>query len=151
MKQIINRYAYSLFIISAISFMANMAIASHQAYRYYTDYFPTNMSVYVLSGSLLTAICVSMPLCVFYIKKSRQNWTKDFKVPLLLRNMHYNRLGTDMKKSTYATIVCIPLMVLSLLPLGIYIVILYCVPLLLIYSIIVSYQKWHTWVKESKN
>ena len=146
-----NRYSYSLFVISIISFMMNLAIASCLAYSLYTEYYALNTSVYVLAGSLLTAICVSMPLCVFYIKKSKQKWTKDFKVPLLLRNIHYNSLGTDMKRSTYTTIVCIPLMVLSLLPLGIYIVILYCVPLLLIYSIIVSYQRWHSWVKDSKN
>lgn len=146
-----NRYAYSLFIISIISFLINLAIASYQAYGLYSDLDASNMSVYVITGALLTAICVAMPLCVFYIKKSKQNWTKDFKVPQFLRNIHYNRLETDIKKSTYASLVCYPLMVLSLLPFGVYITIIYCFPLLLVCSIIVSYQKWHDWVKDSKN
>lgn len=145
-----NRFAFSLFVVSVVSFITNMAIAIYQAYvLYFTSLSANNMSVYVLAGALLTAVCVAMPLTVFYIKTSKQNWNRDYIVPSFLRTIHYNRLKNDMQRGTYTSYVCYPLMVLSLLPFGIYFVTLYCVPLLITCSIIVSYQKWRSWVKGS--
>ena len=144
-----NRFAFSLFVVSVVSFITNFAIATIQAYGLFNNYDATDMSVLILAGALLTSVCVAMPLTIFYIKASKQNWSRDYKVPSFLRTLHYNRLKNDMQRGKYTSYVCYPLMVLSLLPFGICIVTLYCVPLLILWSIIVSYQKWQSWVKGS--
>lgn len=144
-----NRYALSLFVLSIVSFIINIVIASYQAYGLFTDLIACNSSVYVLAGSLLTVVCVSTPLCVFYWKKSKELWKSDYIVPLFLKNQ-YDYIKGKVKKRAYVLYICYPLMALSLLPLGIYIVLLYCVPILIICSILIWFNKWRNWAKASK-
>lgn len=145
-----NRYAYSLFILSIASIIVNIVIALYQAYILYAGIEASVCSVIVLAGSLLTVISVSVPLCVFFYKRSKTKWEKDYIVPSLLRKMHYNKISKDLNKGTYVLYICKPLMVLSLLPLGVYMVLLYCVPMLIICSILIWFNKWRNWVKGSK-
>lgn len=153
-KGVSNRYAYSLFVVGVISLIVNITIASCQSYFLYTDLYASNLSVYDLMGSLLTASCVSTPLCVFYLRKSRLKWEKDYLVPSLLKRMLYDKIQSKTNKSVFVLCICYPLMVLSLLPFGIYIVLFYSIPVLstisIIMAVIIYFKKWHHWVKGSK-
>lgn len=149
-NKVINRYAYSLFVVGIISFIVNMVIALCQAYGLYTDLDADNFSVIALAGSLLSASCVSTPLCVFYMRKSKLKWEKDYIVPSLLKRMQYEKIQSNLNKSSYVLYICYPLMILSLLPFGIFIVLLYSIPVILIIAVAISFNKWHQWVKGSK-
>ena len=146
-----NRYAYTLYWISLISLVVNIAIATIQSYALYSSLFASVSSVFVLMGSLLSIVCISTPLCIIYFKRSREPWKYDYIVPSFLKRSQYNTIKSDVYKKSYVYYICYPLMVLSLLPFGIYIVILYVIPLLLICQGIIWFNNWRKWVKESNS
>lgn len=145
-----NRYAYTLYWVCLVFGVVNLLIASVQSYGLYSYLSASVSSVFVLIGALLSMVCVSTPLCVFYSKRSIEPWGNDYIVPSILKRNQYNTIKSDVYKKSYVLYICYPLMVLSLLPLGIYIVFLYCIPILLICSGIIWINKWHHWVKFSK-
>ena len=145
-----NRYSYTLFGVGVISIVMSFLLAIYQSYLLYTSLSASCSSVCLLVGYLLTNVLITTPLCVFYYWKSKEIWSPDYIIPPFIRRMHYNRIKSEINRKIYFIFLCIPLMVLSLLPLGIYIVIFYSVPMILIYSIILGFVKWQYWVKGSK-
>lgn len=149
--RILNRYALSLFVIGIVSYIINFAIASYLAYVLYTNLNANNLSVLVLASSLVTSFCISTPLCVFYLKKSKEKWDYSYIVPSYLKCKHLHSIKREASKKGYIKYVCYPLMILSLLPLGVCIVIIYSIPILFTCSLSIWFIKWKNWVKESKN
>ena len=145
-----NRYAFSLYCVAIGSIVASFAIAMYQSYYLFTDLSASCFSVFILAGSLFTVTFVTTPLCVFYYRKSKEKWKHDYLVPSLLKRTHYDTIQSDAVKKLYISLLCFPLMVFSLLPFGIFIVLFYSVPILLVCTIIIWFNKWHHWVKVSK-
>ena len=149
-KRISNRYALSLFSIGILSVILNLIISLLQTYGNLNNQYASPSSVFVLAGSLLTATLIAVPLCVFYYNKSRLKWEKAYIVPSFLKRTQFDKIKKETGKNTYIVFICYPLMALSLLPLGIYVVFLYSIPAILIISIVIWINKWQHWVKESK-
>lgn len=147
--EVYNRYAYSLFYAGISSIVLNFTIAICQSYMLFTNIAASCSSICILASALVTASFITTPLCMFYFQKSREMMSYDYIVPSLFRKLHYGSINSERKKKFYISFICYPFMVLSLLPFGIYVVLLYCVPMLIICSIIIWFNKWHHWVKES--
>lgn len=148
--EIYNRYAYTIFVVGIVSITVSFFIAICQSYLLYTSLSASCSSVYLLAGSLLTIVFTSSPLCVFYYKKSKEPWNPDYIMPSYIKRIQYDTIEKKFHKKIYYLFICIPLMVLSLLPFGFYIVLFYCVPMILISSAIFWFKKWQLWVKGSK-
>jgi len=145
-----NRYAYTFFILGIISIFVSFIIAMYQSYLLYTSSYVTCSSVFILAGCLFTIVFITTPLCIYYYRKSKEKWRSDYIVPSILKRAHYDLIHSAVKRKWYVSCVCYPLMVLSLLPCGIYLVLLISVPLLFICTGIIWFIKWQNWVKGSK-
>ena len=145
-----NRYAYSLFCLGISSIVICFVIAICQSYMLYTEYTASCSSVLGLIGALISVPFVITPLCLFYYRKTRERWKYDYIVPFFLKNVHLDFMKSDFSKKMYISYICYPTMILSLLPFGFIIVLLIFVPILLVITFIIWFNKWHRWVKESK-
>jgi hypothetical protein len=141
--QLKNRYAYSLFITSMLSIAINIIIASVISYML-DKILEDDWSMIVLIGAEATTIS-SLCLSVFYYMKSKKKWDEYYLVPSVLKNNIFNSIKSDRAKKIFIKLVCYPLMILSLLPCGFYIVLMYSIPLLLV----ISYKRWHNWASAS--
>lgn len=143
-KPITNRYSYSLFILSLLSIAINILIAciiSHMLNKIlYEDW-----SMILLFGSEATATISSLFLSVFYYRHSKLKWDEYYIVPPILKNYFCDNINSDKSKKIFIKCVCYPIMILSLLPCGFYIVFIYSVPLLMV----IIYKRWHNWARES--
>lgn len=146
-KQLENKYAYSLYILCVISFVTNIVISFLQMCSFYNHISAAEISVYVLAGSLLTVIFFDIPLSVFYIKRSKVKWEDNFIVPSFLKKYHYDFIKKEKNRKIYKSFVCYPLMVLTLLPFGIFVFLIYSIPSLLISTSIIYFGRWKNWVK----
>lgn len=142
---VLNRYAYSLFFLSLLSIFINVIIALVLSYKFYEVYLE-NWSIIVLIGTEVTALLTALWLSVFYYRKSKMKWDNDYIVPPFLKNYFYNNMKDDTSKRSFIKWVCYPLMILSLLPCGFYIVFIYSIPLLLL----IIYNRWNNWVSASR-
>ena len=145
-----NRYAYSLFCIGIGSIVICFVIAICQSYMLYTNYTAFCSSVFCLIGALISVTFIITPLCLFYYRKSKERWKYDYIVPSFLEKAHLDFIKSDFKKKIYVSYICYPTMLLSLLPFGFIIVLLVFVPILLICTFIIWYNKWLHWVSVSK-
>lgn len=146
-KRIENKYAYTIFILSVISFLTNIVIAFLQMCAFENKLQAAEISVYVLAGSLLTVVFFDIPLSIYYIKKSRAKWEETFIVPSFLNKLHYDYIRKDNNKKVYKSLVCFPLMALTLLPFGFFVFLIYSIPSLIISTAIIYYGRWKNWVK----
>lgn len=73
-------------------------------------------------------------------------WDKYYFVPSVLKNHFSNSIKNENKQKNFIKWVCYPLMILSLLPCGFYIALIYSIPLLLV----IIYKKWHKWASVSE-
>ncbi len=145
-----NRYAYSLFCLGISSIVICFVIAICQSYMLYTDYSASCSSVFGLIVALTSVPFIITPLCLFYYRKTKERWKYDYIVPSFLEKAHLDFIKSDFKKKIYISYICYPTMILSLLPFGFIIVLLIFVPILLVITFVIWFNKWHRWVKESK-
>ena len=145
-----NRYAYSMYVFGILSFIINFTIASYHAYVQFVNKDLTVFSACLFIGALISMVFISTPLSVFYYKKSRTHWEYDYIVPSYLRKRQFDKIERSVNKRSYVMYICYPLMIISLLPLGVYIVVLYCIPIIFVVTCVIWFNKWQNWVKHSK-
>lgn len=150
-KQIENKYAYTLFILSVISFLAHVVISFLQMSAFYNKILAEETSLYILAGSLLTITVFDIPLSIYYLKKSRVKWEEAFIVPTFLKTYHYDYIKKENNNKLYKSYVCFPLMALTLLPFGFFVFLIYSIPSLIISTAIIYYGRWKNWVKSPNN
>lgn len=142
-----NRYAYSLFVLSLLSIIINIILACIISYMLEEILFDLAIwSIIILVGAEATAIISSLLLSVFYYRKSKIKWEEYYLVPSVLKNYFFHSLKNDKERKCFYKLVCYPLMILSLLPCGIYIALIFSIPLLMV----LFYNKWCNWASASK-
>ena len=142
-----NRLAYKCFLLGLGAIALNYVIALIQSYQIYSTLVASPKSAFALIGSLLTISLVVIPLCVFYLKKSKEPKANNYFIPSVIRKNIYDRISNGASKRLYLTFVIYPLMMGSLLPLSVYIVLLYILPAILLTALVLGIIRWFNWVR----
>lgn len=142
---ILNRYAFSLFIVSVCSIVINAIIAIVISNKL-DDMVSYTWQIIILIGADITAILSSLYLSTFYFRASKMKWDCYYLVPSFLKSDFYNNMLGNKSKRSFIKWVCYPMMIFSLLPFGAFIIIIYSLPLFMY----ITYKRWQKWACASQ-
>ena len=147
-----NRAARLFFLLSMLSAFLNATFMCYLVYNMYMhnslngEIFATSENVaHLLLYSLGSLILISMPMVCFYRKKEGEEDVYDFIIPKWIDKFVYSHIQNVTNKKLFLTFVGYPLMVGSLLPLGI-VTLAYSIPALIISAILTWGNRWVEWI-----
>ncbi len=145
-----NKYSNILSKIAILSACINCLIFAWQMYSLFTVYSVNFEAAIVLILSSFSVLLIDIPLFWYYSKKSAEDYKYDFIIPTFIKKYIYDKINNEVNKKIYLTFVGYPLMVVSLIPLGL-VLLPYVILSLLVSTLAVYLSKWSAWLGGTHN